>query len=51
MGNKVLNIYKGSLGEGIYDFTIDGTDLVNGMYIFCATGDGFVKSGKVILSK
>lgn len=51
MGNKVLDIYEGSLGKGIYDFTIDGTGLANGMYIFRATGDGFVKSGKVVLSK
>lgn len=51
MGNKVLNLHDGMLTEGIHDFTINGTSLANGMYIFRVAGEGFAKSGKVVLSK
>ncbi len=51
MGNKVMDIFSGSLSEGIFDFTIDGTNLSNGMYFYRVSGDGFVRSGKVVLSK
>ena len=50
-GNKVQNFYSGSLSKGMHDFTIDGTNLNSGMYMFRVTGQDFVQSGKVILSK
>lgn len=50
-GNLIQNIYCGSLAKGMHDFTIDGANLPEGMYMFRITGDGFVKSGKVICIK
>ncbi len=50
-GNKIQNIFTGSLSAGIHDFSIDGANLNSGMYIFRVTGQDFVQSGKVILSK
>jgi hypothetical protein len=51
LGQKVQNIYSGSLAKGIHDFIIDGNGLTDGMYIFKVTGDGFVESGKVVITK
>ncbi len=51
LGQKVQSIYSGSLAKGIHDFIIDGNGLADGMYIFKVTGDGFVESGKVVITK
>ena len=51
LGNKVLTAFEGELGDGFNPVEIDGTGLTNGMYMYRVTGDGFVKSGKVVLSK
>jgi hypothetical protein len=51
MGNRVKTIYAGELSSGVHDFTIDGTSLNSGMYLYKVTGEGFVQSGKVVLSK
>lgn len=50
-GNRVSVIYSGILLSGIHDFYIDASNLSNGMYIYRAMGDGFTKSGKVIVNK
>ncbi len=51
LGNKVTTAFEGSLGEGFNPVEIDGTGLTSGMYMYRVTGDGFVKTGKVVLSK
>lgn len=51
MGRTVQTIHNGSLGEGQHEFTIDGGNLANGMYIYRATGENFSTSGSVVLSK
>jgi hypothetical protein len=50
-GQKVKTIFAGSMKSGIYDFTIDGSGLSNGLYIYRVTGDNFTESGKVVLMK
>lgn len=51
IGEKVQQIYYGSISKGIHEFSIDGRNLENGMYIYKVRGENFVRSGKVILSK
>ena len=51
MGNKVTDIFSGNLSKGIHDFTIDGVDLTNGVYIFRVVGENFKADGKVVLNK
>lgn len=50
-GNLIKSIYTGSLAKGMHEFTIDGANLAEGMYLFRITGEGFVRSGKVICIK
>ncbi len=50
-GMRVMNIYEGSLNAGSHEFTIDGSGLASGFYIFKVTGKDFVESKKVIISK
>ncbi len=51
MGNKVTDIFSGNLSKGIHDFTIDGANLTNGVYIFRVVGENFKADGKVVLNK
>ena len=47
-GQIVDAIYTGTLSKGMHEFTIDGSNLADGMYIYRMTGESTVKSGKVI---
>jgi hypothetical protein len=51
MGNRVQTIYTGELGKGVHDFSIDGSNLSSGMYVFKVAGNNFVETGKVVLNK
>ncbi len=51
IGQKVKRIFSGDMKTGIHDFEIDGSDLFDGMYIIRVTGDGFIESCKVVLTK
>jgi hypothetical protein len=50
-GEKVKTIFSGPMGKGVSDFTIDGSGLTSGLYIFLVTGDNFSQHGEVILNK
>ena len=50
-GNQVKILENGTLTAGIHDYLIDGSVLNSGLYLFRATGENFVKSGSVILTK
>ena len=50
-GQKVMDIFSGSISAGIHDFTIDGANLTNGVYLFRVAGEKFSTEGKVVLNK
>jgi hypothetical protein len=50
-GSRIQTIFAGLLNKGVHDFTIDGTSLSSGMYLYKVTGADFVQTGKVILNK
>ncbi|MCX7735779.1 MAG: T9SS type A sorting domain-containing protein, partial [Candidatus Kapabacteria bacterium] len=52
LGNKVQSFYKGALeANQIYNYTIDGSNLPPGLYIYRLSGEDFTESGKVVLVK
>ncbi|MCX7735543.1 MAG: T9SS type A sorting domain-containing protein [Candidatus Kapabacteria bacterium] len=51
MGRKVLNVFKGKLGEGIHDIEIDGTGLSSGIYFIKVAGEMFTQTTQVILNR
>lgn len=50
-GPTLETLFSASLSRGMHEFTIDGSNLAEGMYLFRVTGGDFVRSGKVICIK
>jgi hypothetical protein len=51
LGERVALISDGTLSKGYHEMTIDGSTLNSGLYIFKVSGNGFVQTGTVVLSK
>lgn len=50
-GNKVLDIYSGTIPEGIHQMIVDLNDISNGGYIYSFSIGGNITSGSIIISK
>jgi len=51
VGSRVQSIYSGSIGAGIREFTVDGSQLPQGVYFYRVRGETINSAGKLILAK
>ncbi|MBN1301739.1 MAG: T9SS type A sorting domain-containing protein [Melioribacteraceae bacterium] len=51
VGNKIIDLYKGTLAEGVHTFSFDGSSLPSGIYFFEVTTPHATKAVKMILAK
>jgi len=51
LGQKVKNVFEGTMSKGYHNFTFDGSELSSGIYMICLTTNEAVEMKKILLLK